>query len=1455
MKYINPKHLVRRAWRVVLAISIAAGILATHTSIAWAGHLDCLPDGRPRYWVDVPDLPNESIDLYVNGEYQATIETDANGQVSHPFGQPYVQYNVEIEWRGSRSAVGDIKCEPTKPTGSQGQTTPDSWTTYGNTYGNSGTSSDPIATGAGEYFFDIPLFDLGELIPLRFTLSYAANMDKSPGIHNDPFSGDNFTHSFHIALQRVDDTSILIFKDAGNLITFERPDETWQVVNEEVIYQLQETARSYYLLDPLRELIYIFDKASIYDQKVGLLTYIMDRNGNMLMFSNDDGGRVSRIEDGLGNSLDFNYQDPSAEWIWHHLASVIDQGGRTVQFDYQVLDDDVMAVHLAGVTDPMDNTISFSYTEDPLENVVSGITYPKGNTPYTQTYERGPEDIWRVVTQTDAYGNTTTLNYDDATGLTTITDPLGHVVQHTHAGQMRLMNLADAIGNDAILGYDENGRRVSLTDRLEDTTSVIYHTETGKITSLTNARGDTLTLSYEPQQQTLIAPGTDEEVSFIFYNLTQVTYFDDSNETFAFDERGNLSVWTEQNGEAWGYEYNDRGQLIQATNPVGGDSVYTFNESGTLASKSTSDTGTTSYSYDEYMRLVQITYPDGNSYAITYNAMDRMTTLTDENGLTTSLTYDDNGNLLQIMDPTGATIEYEYDLLDRFVAITDRLGNTSERGLDALGRVETLCDPTGVLIEFGYDPRGWLNQTNMSGQVWTIGYNDDGIPTDFNKPSGSTTVSQSNELGFLTVLTDPLGESWHLTRDALNRVTGVTDPLDRSTTYEYDERGLLTSITLPDGGSATYDYDDMGSLSTIHDLNEKMWTFDRTPMGWLATMSDPLGNTWDFAYDERGQLAQVAYPDDTTLIYTQDAVGNLLSIQYSDGTELQYDYDELYHLIGGEGVALSRDAEGHVIETEISGSNYNASYDGAGRLTSVSYADGAITVHYLYDPETGLLTEVSDSLTGASVEFSYNEDFQLVDMTRSNGVDSHYTWDAAGRLNGIQDGDILNLQLTLDAAGQVVGKLLDVPLNPAETLQSGEYTYSYDDASQLTGDGYTYDALGRLTTTPNQSYTWDVVSRLIGITTSGTDQMIELTYNDFNNIQTRREGNQIISYAYNYALGLDPIVAEKNDATGQFLRYYVWTPGGQLLYMIDAGKEDSVHFYHFDQVGSTLALTDANGNLTDAYAYDPYGVLLAHQGQNEQPFTFVGAWGVRQEGSDGNLYHMRARYYDANLGRFLSREPIWPVLDQPKELNPYVYASVNPLSYIDLEGTKAKNILRKIGIDFAAPDMDEIMNSPVKGPLDFAAKFVYISANPYELAMFITKEGYKEYTQSAEGITGLDQEYLQKEAQKYAQERARWENEQEKLRAHFLPIGESIWRDSIGYRESVQKTMGMQKVQGVWIRMRDKWIFLQPIKPGMFQMHQNTGIFWIAVNYQGERQTMMIEGVQQVKPGYVYIKP
>ena len=70
----------------------------------------------------------------------------------------------------------------------------------------------------------------------------------------------------------------------------------------------------------------------------------------------------------------------------------------------------------------------------------------------------------------------------------------------------------------------------------------------------------------------------------------------------------------------------------------------------------------------------------------------------------------------------------------------------------------------------------------------------------------------------------------------------------------------------------------------------------------------------------------------------------------------------------------------------------------------------------------------------------------------------------------------------------------------------------------------------------------------------------------------------------------------------------------------------------------------------------------------QQPFKYAGQVGVFDEGS--NLYYMRARYYDASIGRFISEDPI----GFQGGLNLYAYVGGNPIMAVDTSGFEASSI-------------------------------------------------------------------------------------------------------------------------------------------------------------------------------------
>ncbi len=103
--------------------------------------------------------------------------------------------------------------------------------------------------------------------------------------------------------------------------------------------------------------------------------------------------------------------------------------------------------------------------------------------------------------------------------------------------------------------------------------------------------------------------------------------------------------------------------------------------------------------------------------------------------------------------------------------------------------------------------------------------------------------------------------------------------------------------------------------------------------------------------------------------------------------------------------------------------------------------------------------------------------------------------------------------------------------------------------------------------------------------------------------------------------------------------------------------------YHFDCRGSTIAITDASGNITDTFAYDTYGKQIARTGTSEVIFGYNGRDGVVTD--DNGLIYMRARCYAPNMKRFVNADIVAGQLSNAITLNRFAYANGNPVSFVD----------------------------------------------------------------------------------------------------------------------------------------------------------------------------------------------
>ncbi len=1102
-------------------------------------------------------------------------------------------------------------------------------TTGGN--GNSGSDAEPVNTFNGELFNTMPPdLALSGPMPLRFFRYYAALLKRDSLIAGK--LGDNWLHNFEWTLATTSSNTVRIVNSVGRLIEFTNTGSAFVLLGrQDIPFQLATSGGNYILGSPRSQMIYTFNAT-------GQLIQISDGHGNAHQLTYT-GTQLTSVSDGLGRALTFSYNVLGA------LTNITD-GARSVAFTQT-------GNNLTSVRDALSNVWSYAYD---LTNANPGLmiawTNPVGNVPFSQVFDAQG----RVISQTDGGQFTTTFGYTNNT--TYFTDPRGNTRAHVHDASGNFMNSTDEAGLSLSLGYNAAGQRSAVTDRLGDTIGIGYHAPSGKLSAITNADGTVTAYTYSARTNNSVA----------FYDVSQVTYPDGTVESFTRDANGNVLTRTDRAGKVWTFTYNTRGQVLTARNPTSGTATFTYDAGGNLATRTDSDTGLVTFAYDQFSRLTNIIHPDSTTMRMVWDANDRLVSTTDERGNTTTFSYDNNGNLVQVTDALGRASGFAYDARDRMIRSTNRLGQVSSRGFGPLDQLVSVTNRNGFVTTFSYDARRRMTSvTDPGGKTWSTGYDNEDIPVAFTNPLNQTSRTATDQLGYPASGTNALGHVTRVVRDAMRRVTATVDGINRTNNFSYDARGLLASATKPVIGAANYARSDLGRLTRITDQKAGQWNFAQTVMGRSATVSDPLNRSQTMTYDNRGRLARIAYADGVTCTNTFDAANNLTRRQYSDGTDLPFTYDALNRLVTANSLAFSYDAEGRLTNTASSGVNYSATYDAGRRLTSASYNNGAFTVNYAYDSRNRL-TNVTDTLTGTSVSFAYDDAGRMTNLTRANGVNGTYTYDAAGRLTRIQEGSIIDLQFGLDAARQITTINSTAPLDPAGLHQPNLKSYSYDAAHQINSPGHSYDASGRQTALPGHTFQWDGASRLKQI------DAVTLAYDGLNNLQTRTASGVTLRYFYNHAIRLAPIMAERNDTTSQMQRYYVWTPGGKLLYAIDPANGNAVSHYHFDQVGSTLALTAANGSVTDAYAYTPYGVLLGHTGTSTQPFTYVGRYGVRAEPA-ANLSQMRARYYDPVSSRFLSRDRRWPRLNSPLELNPYDYSSRRPLQFIDPMGSDSSTII------------------------------------------------------------------------------------------------------------------------------------------------------------------------------------
>ena len=200
---------------------------------------------------------------------------------------------------------------------------------------------------------------------------------------------------------------------------------------------------------------------------------------------------------------------------------------------------------------------------------------------------------------------------------------------------------------------------------------------------------------------------------------------------------------------------------------------------------------------------------------------------------------------------------------------------------------------------------------------------------------------------------------------------------------------------------------------------------------------------------------------------------------------------------------------------------------------------------------------------------------------------------------------------------------------------------------------FTYDCRNRLVSAGNTSYSYDAENNRISLTVGNTktEYLVENNSSDLSKILTSTVNGKTTLYLYGNGL------LAQNDGDNGYL------------------------YYHFNNIGSTTAVTDSDGKLKYAFSYGTYGELLSG-GTHGIMFLYNGQYGVVTD--DNGLCYMRARYYNVDIKRFINQDVVEGSITNSPSLNKYAYCQGNPVSLLDPFGLspmsqdEGKNLIRDI---------------------------------------------------------------------------------------------------------------------------------------------------------------------------------
>ena len=636
---------------------------------------------------------------------------------------------------------------------------------------------------------------------------------------------------------------------------------------------------------------------------------------------------------------------------------------------------------------------------------------------------------------------------------------------------------------------------------------------------------------------------------------------------------------------------------------------------------------------------VQLTSPSSGGSSVAPASLTLGASAADAGGSVVSVSFWSNGSLLG----TDTTAPYSWPLSSisagsyQFKAVATDNGGASTNSAMVNYTVSASTAAVSATRTYVYDAYERLCKTINPESGATL--------VDYDAAGNIIWVAEGTSLTSPVCDRSSVADSQKVKRqyDSLNRLKAVTTPgqtADLSETYFAD--GQVKSLTVSNPGKNT--------VTTSYDYNKRRLLKSESSSNASTLFS--LG----YAYDANGNLSQLTYPDNHVVSYAPDPFGRATLVSGSGG--VVYASNIIYGVNGaiqgfnyGNGISHAMESNLRLLPTRsidsyVDGTNTvkviddTYTFDGNGNVTDIldRAQNGLTTRGMAYDGLDRLTVAVSPQQWGNAL-FGYD----ALDNLRVADQGSRlyrYNYDAANRLANIKNptGTTL-ITLAYDSHGNTTSK--------------NSQAYAFDSVNrmnQVTGvQTYRYDGQGR------RVQTTDADGKTTFCIYSQSGQVLYTS-------EARRSQN--LSYIY---LGNTQVAT----------RAVAWGTG-----------LTSIRFQHTDALGSPVVETDQNKSIVKRNSYTPYGETFGATVIDGTGYT-----GHVMDRATG-LTYMQQRYYDPQIGRFISIDPL-EVTSSGDGFARFSYVADNPYGFTDPDGRDLKDTIR----DFISPTGAALARRGVPGTL------------------------------------------------------------------------------------------------------------------------------------------------------------